>query len=79
MASVTGICGGLVGLKSGNVKKVFVFKGLFEGAEFVLSSPGTAQVGTKTATSTPKLTPIWKKLGPKPPKVSPSRPQVSHK
>ena len=31
MASVMGICGGLVGPKSGNVEKVLVFKSIFEG------------------------------------------------
>ena len=30
MASVMGICGGLVGPKSGNVEKVLVFNALFE-------------------------------------------------
>ena len=31
MASVMGICGGLVGPKSGNVEKVLVFKGFLKG------------------------------------------------
>ena len=31
MASVMGICGSLVGPKSGNVEKVLVFKAFFEG------------------------------------------------
>ena len=32
MSSVMGICGGLVGPKSGNVEKVLVFKAFFEGS-----------------------------------------------
>ena len=32
MASVMGICGGLVGPKSGNVEKVLVFKAFFKGS-----------------------------------------------
>ena len=32
MASVMGICGGLLGPKSGNVEKVLVFKAFFEGS-----------------------------------------------
>ena len=32
MASVMGICGGLVGPKSENVEKVLVFVSLFEGS-----------------------------------------------
>ena len=31
MAGVMGICGGLVGPKSGNVEKVLVFKGFLKG------------------------------------------------
>ena len=31
LASVMGICAGLVGPKSGNVEKVLVFKAFFEG------------------------------------------------
>ena len=33
MASVMGICGGLVGPKSGNVEKVLVFKAFFKGVK----------------------------------------------
>ncbi len=33
LASVMGICAGLVGLKSGNVEKVLVFKAFFEGSK----------------------------------------------
>ena len=33
MASVMGICGGLVGPKSGNVEKVLVFIAFFEGSK----------------------------------------------
>ena len=33
MASVMGICGGLVGPKSRNVEKVLVLKALFKGQE----------------------------------------------
>ena len=32
MASMMHICSGLVGPKSGNVEKVLVFKGFFEGS-----------------------------------------------
>ena len=33
LASVMGICAGLVGPKSGNVEKVLVFKAFFEGSK----------------------------------------------
>ena len=33
MANVMGIWGGLVGPKSGNVEKVFVFKAFFKGSK----------------------------------------------
>ena len=33
MACVMGICGGLVGPKSGNVEKVLVFNAFFEGSK----------------------------------------------
>ena len=33
MASVMGICGGLVGPKSGNVENVLVFNAFFEGVK----------------------------------------------
>ena len=47
MASVMGICGGLVGPKSGNVEKVLVLKALLKGQR--------SEEESKTANSYPSL------------------------
>ena len=47
MASVMGICAGLVGPKSENVEKVLVFKAFFEGVKTGRRTPGKQTVERK--------------------------------
>ena len=54
MANVMGICGGLVGPKSGNVEKVLVFKTSVKGQR--------SEKESKTANSYPSRT-VWEGEG----------------